>query len=272
MDLEGLYVPHEAEIYTRQASRQTYDGYIRPIVLTNLIPDRITLPNKAYRKAGRPREKRFRKDNANIRIRKDSRRQGDTAAARSTRAVKKAKQDKAARAARIKKRNEDLERSTVGRALCNLSKDKSPKATSTQKTTSKTVPNLSSLAAKAAVTTAPIEISDKAASDTSDKAASNEATKITFSSRKEALVATRSNNPDIAEAAEMYLDPFTDQDKDEEEAEDVAQELFTLPLHQKRSAEEALDSIRSTTSSKCQRGPCRHCRNPDHAYAMCPDR
>ncbi|KAE9984749.1 hypothetical protein EG328_008367 [Venturia inaequalis] len=241
MDLEGLYVPHDTIIYTRQMGLHYQ---IRPTARQGAL---------------------------------DSRRQGETAAARSTRVAKakaqakaqaKEKQDDAARATRIQKRNEDLERSTVGRALCDSSEDESPKATSTQKTTLKSVPNSLSLAAKAAVTTAPIEISDEAALDALD--ALDEAIKITFSSREEALVAVISDNLDIAEAAEMYLDPFADQD--EEEAEDVAQEPFTLPLHQKRSAEEALDSTRSTTSSKRQRGPCRHCRNSDHAYAMCPDR
>lgn len=273
---------------------------MRPIVLANLIPD-TTLPCKAARKPGRPREKRFRTDNVNTRIRKDSRRKGETATARSTREAKKAKQkeldNEAKRAKRLEKRKDDSARKD---AMDSSSKDKeyaaAKKAYNARKSTLKSTSSLSktskSSSAKAAERRRQksVTISDNQASDSSDYLSDSDepttarsstekatekasSTTITFESRKEAEAAVMSTNEAIVEAAERYLDPDADEDEDED-GNAVSQpaasgESLGLTLQLKRSLEAADSTTLESTASKRQRGPCRHCGAPDHAFLTC---
>lgn len=299
-----MYTVYPPTVYTRLNSRNTYEGSMRPIVLSNLIPDGTTLPNEAARKAGRPREKRYRVDNTNTRIRKDSRRKGDTAAARSTRKAKKQKRqddiEAAASVARIQNRKDTFALSDRVRALCDTSDEEStPKNTAksttqpTKSATNSTPKSTSTRSKSAAKAAAPIAISDddEQSSDDDDDAeplpSTSTAANITFVSRAEAEAVVTSDEYAIAEAAELYLnrgDPDAGDDQDEAESQPVSsgwlltpfgsttaatQESLRLTPRQKRSAEPS--SVEPPIPKRI-RGPCGICRDPNHAFLACPKR
>lgn len=85
MDFQELYDQTGIVPYKHNTYKNQYALSMRPILVTDLIPDGRTLPPDARRKPGRPRSKRYRKNNINTRIRKDSKRKNDTAIERSTR-------------------------------------------------------------------------------------------------------------------------------------------------------------------------------------------